>query len=431
MNDAHVRVSVPSRLCRELGRACVALLISVVLADVAHAEAPALPDPLRMDDAVRYARQNRPEVLAARQSAAAASFWPEIVSALPDPVASTSLDHLPFALHGADGSLTLEQSFPLSRERGHRERAARARASFRAATTERVSLDVELEAMQAFLMLHEVRRMREVAASQLQVARQLVSAAQARFSAARGAQTEVLRAETEVARFEAELRALDAEIAGATAMLNGALGRPPTAAVPALALPEMSSTPEAPDALVARAVAARPELGEGRAQLAQAEAEVDVMESMFAPMAMVRGGPAFTMSDGPGVMLMVGVSIPLWRGKLDAGVSEARAMVRMAEADLDAMSRMIAADVVAAHHRVAAAEARLDGVRTAVIPRARQTVDAALSSYGAGFINLVSVIDAAQALWSAQEQEVHAEVSLHLARASLLRAMGEGVETSP
>ena len=40
-------------------------------------------------------------------------------------------------------------------------------------------------------------------------------------------------------------------------------------------------------------------------------------------------------------MAMVGISLPIWRDKLHAGVAEAQAMRAMSEADLRAMTRMV------------------------------------------------------------------------------------------
>ena len=40
-------------------------------------------------------------------------------------------------------------------------------------------------------------------------------------------------------------------------------------------------------------------------------------------------------------MAMFGISLPIWRDKLHAGVAEAQAMRAMSEADLRAMTRMI------------------------------------------------------------------------------------------
>ena len=148
------------------------------------------------------------------------------------------------------------------------------------------------------------------------------------------------------------------------------------------------------------------------------------MESMYTPMAMLRTGPAYTMMDGHGWMLEVGLTVPLWRGKLRAGTSEAHAMLEMAEADLAAMRNMIQGEALAARESVLGAQVRYGALRDQVLPRAQQALDPAIAAYASGQLPLVSVIESAQALWSAQAELVNAEVELGLATARLSRALG-------
>jgi len=80
-----------------------------------------LPQPLHLNDALRTAREQRAEIRAAGARAEAARQRPAIVSALEDPVLAPSIDHKPVdPMMETDRSITLEQSFPLSRIRGHR-----------------------------------------------------------------------------------------------------------------------------------------------------------------------------------------------------------------------------------------------------------------------------------------------------------------------
>ncbi len=146
------------------------------------------------------------------------------------------------------------------------------------------------------------------------------------------------------------------------------------------------------------------------------------MSSMYAPMAMVRTGPAYTMAEGKGWMLMVGFSIPLWRGKLRAGVAEANAMVSMATADLDAMRRMADGEARSARETVAAARERYLALRDEIVPRAEQAISPTLAAYTAGQVPLVSVIEAAQVLWMSQRDLVVARTELGTAWARLRRA---------
>ena len=164
----------------------------------------ALPTPLRADDVAVLARSRRAEILAARARARAAAQRPTIVSALDEPSISGSIDHLPFNFMGLDGSITVEQSFPLSRVRSHRKRAAEANARSERATADGVALDVELEAAAAFYMLAQVRESVAIVERQHAIAQQLEAAAMARYSTSTGPQSDVLRAQTEVARLAGE-----------------------------------------------------------------------------------------------------------------------------------------------------------------------------------------------------------------------------------
>jgi outer membrane protein TolC len=208
-------------------------------------------------------------------------------------------------------------------------------------------------------------------------------------------------------------------------MLDTSLARSPDAPIPELDITVSDAEPPAATAIAGTALANRPELRAGRAEVARSEAEVSVMESMYSPMAMVRTGPSYTMADGAGWMVMVGVSIPLWRGKLRAGVNEARAMADMVSADLGAMRRMIGGESTAARERVAAARERYLALRDSIVPRARQAIAPNLTAYAANQTPLVSAIEAAQALWEAQRELAMARAELGVAWARLRRTTGE------
>lgn len=383
-----------------------------------------LPSPLRLQDVLAYGRAHRQEIVAARARARAAGERPAIVSALEDPMVMSSIDHLPFMLHGVDASLMVEQRFPLSGVLGHRRRAAEADARRFRAEAERVSQDVQLDAARAFLMLRERREMARVLDEQVALARQFVAAASARYSSGTGNQPEVLRAEIEVARFEGAIRTIRAEVAAAEAMLNASLGRPADAVVPPLEATPVTAEPPAWTLVRDTTLRRRPELEVGRAEISRSQAEISEMNSMYWPMGMIRTGPAYTMTDSWGWMLTIGVSIPLQRGRLYAGVREAEAMAAMARADLAAMTRMAEGEAATARNQVLAARQRVLALRDDVLPRARQAIDPSVSAYAAGTLPLVSVIDTAQALWSIEAELVSAEVELGLAWARFQRAQG-------
>ena len=404
----------------------IVLLAGMAMASpaIVTAQGPApLPSPLGLADVIRIASERRDELQAARARTRAGEARPDIASALPDPMISPSLDHLPFMLNGADFSVAIEQQIPLSGVRDHRRASSLADLDRLRADANRAALDVGVEAANAYLMLQERRRTAALLDEQIAFARDVVSAANSRYASGTAPQSDVLRAEVEVARLQANARALVGEVRAAEAMLNTSLALDAVTPVPPLAALTLTQAVPAWSE-IRTALTSRPELAAGRAEIARAEAEVQVMHDMSKPMATIRTGPSYTMAEGRGWMAMVGFSLPIWRSKLKAGVAEAEAMRAMSEADLRAMTRMIEGDAAAAINQVQAARDRQAALTTDVLPRARMAIEPAVASYGSGQLPLVSVIEAIQALWDIQSDLIAADTQLGLAWARLGRAIG-------
>ena len=403
----------------------IVLLAGMVMSPhiAAAQNAGPLPSPLGLADAIRIASERRDEIQAARARTRAGEARPDIASALPDPMISPSLDHLPFILNGADFSVAIEQQIPLSGVRDHRRAASLADLDRLRADANRAALDVGVEAANAYLMLQERRRTAALLDEQIAFARDVVSAANSRYASGTAPQSDVLRAEVEVARLQANGRALVGEMRGAEAMLNTSLALDADTPVPPLAALTLTQAVPAWSE-IRTALTSRPELAAGRAEIARAEAELEVMHDMSKPMATIRTGPSYTMAEGRGWMAMVGFSLPIWRSKLKAGVAEAEAMRAMSEADLRAMTRMIEGDAAAAINQLQAARDRQAALTADVLPRARMAIEPAVASYGSGQLPLVSVIEAIQALWDIQSDLIAADTQLGLAWARLGRAIG-------
>lgn len=430
--------------------ALLVLLLAAAWSPAAWSSPPGPRTVLDLREAVETAASRRPEITAASARTAAAEQRPAIVSALEDPMLMMGIDHFPYRRMPAgetvagvgdddmaaepmpaaasqgrfDWSVSIEQRFPLSRVRAHRRAGAEAEIRQRRADAGKVELDVRMSAVEAFVMTRERRRMLEIARARRALAEQLADLSAIKLATATGSQADVLRAEVEGARIAGEAKGLAGEVAGAEAMLNAAMGRSPATPVPLLAEPTLPDVVPPLEIALANARARRPELHGGEAEIARATAEVDVMKSMYAPMGLLRVGQASTMAEGRGAMLMVGLSLPLGRSRLRAGVAEARAMAAMAEADVAAMRLMVDAEVASARQQVLAARDRLEAFRGDVLPRSRTAVRSALAAYGAGTGSLEAVVDALRQQWMAEEDVVMAESELMLAWARLDRAQG-------
>jgi cobalt-zinc-cadmium efflux system outer membrane protein len=367
------------------------------------------------------ARAHRQEIVAARERAAAATRRGRFESGLPDPMLMTNLDHLPVMLDGANVSFMVQQQVPLSGVLGAIERRDDAQAEALSADVGRLELDVEADALLAFVMLAEEQSMRKVIADQLALADSVAKVAEARLAGGAGVPADAVRASLERTRIEADLDAKEAEIAAADAMLDAALGRAPDAAIPDCVLEVSEDAPAA----ATRAAGARPELRAMKRRVVAAEEDVEVMRNMRAPMGVFGVGGAYTMTDGAGFMATVGVSIPLDWGKYDAGIDEASSMVSMERSDLSAMETMIAGEAEAGRQRVLAARARAVAIRTKVLPQAQQTFEVSLGSYGGGQLPIVSVLESVALLREVQMAEVATRAELGRAWVRLGRATAQ------
>jgi outer membrane protein TolC len=402
----------------------LALALALPLAGEARAEEAALPSPLKPDDVLVFARAHRAEIAAAKSKSDAAKQTSKVVSALPDPMIMAAIDHLPFKLDGADWSVQIQQDFPLNGSLGAKGRAAEAESRAVAADAKKVELDVEYQALGAYIEWIELQRMAVVVDEQLALARQIQAVAKVRLSVSEAAAADVIRAQADVARLEGERKALDGEIAAARSMLNANLGRAVDAKVPDADLVLPSAEPPSSVELAKGAIERRPEVVAMKARVDKARENVAAMDAMYGPMAFVRGGYAYRMDEGKGLMLMVGVTVPIWREKLSAGVSEAKSMTSMAESDVAAMSKMIEGEVAVAREQVVAARTRLATTREKVLPLAKQALSLTITTYGSGQTPLVSVLDGMRLLRDTRMEEVIAEMKLAAAWARLGRAVG-------
>lgn len=398
--------------------------LALAAGSAGSAQDPAsLPDPLSLSDVLALARSRRPDVQAMEWRAEAAARRPRIVSAPPDPRVFASADHVPLTMPGIDFSGGVEMSAPLGRVLHHRSRVAEALAEGRREDVARMALEVELDAAIAFYRLRYVRALDSLLGDQITLVEQLLAGATARYSAGLGSQAEVLRVQAERARIGSLVRAVEGLRLSAEGGLNVAIGRSPGAGLPSLSETPMGLPPTL-DAAMAEARAERPELRSNAAAVEAAASEIEVMRGMYRPMVMGRLGAAYTMREGPGLMGMVGFSVPIFRGRLRAGVSEARAMRGMAEAELDASTLRIEGEVAIAFGQYVAAQARARALHDEVVPLARQAVDAMLAEYAAGRVPLVAPIEAARTLFASEVESLDADMEVGIASARVLRSIG-------
>jgi cobalt-zinc-cadmium efflux system outer membrane protein len=436
-------VSGKFRRCELFGRASRAgflLLILPALPGAAQTEA-AESDPLagrgglERSVLVRTVLERNPSLEAARQAWRAAAARPAQEEALEDPTISYGIAPLSIGSRDVDfgQELRVEQALPYPGLRALRR--ARAEAEAEAVLSDYRTALLELAATAA-LLFEDYRLVdRAIAINQehLQLLRDVQEVAAARYAAGLASQQDPIQAEVE----GTELLQRGVELAGEreelAARINALLHRRPGLPLPSPAAGAVEPGPDlaSPEALEEAAIAARPEVAGRLAERRARRSGVDLARRERRPEFAVMGSFNSMWTDAEH-RWMVGavVSLPLWRGRLDAAEAEAQARLAQAESDFDHLETEIRADVRARFARLAEARRRIELFKDRLLPAVRDSIQAARAAFETGQSSFLTVIDAERGLRRAELGYEQAVADLRRRQVQLDRAVGRLPEGS-
>jgi len=114
-----------------------------------------------------------------------------------------------------------------------------------------------------------------------------------------------------------------------------------------------------------------------------------------------------------------GVSLPIWRDKIAAQISEAQADKRAAQARLSAEQIMLAVEFAEKTFMFRESSRNLALLLERLLPKARQSLDVAQSGYVSGKVDFLDLLDAQRTLLEFQLAEVETRVQREYALAEL------------
>ncbi|MGH9160664.1 MAG: TolC family protein, partial [Vicinamibacteraceae bacterium] len=262
----------------------------------------------------------------------------------------------------------------------------------------------------------------------LELLREFQQVATTRYAAGLAPQQAPLAAEVETAHVEHRLVVLGTNRQTLIARLNSLLHRPPQASVPpppkqAAPIPKAPAVPRSE--LIKLAVAQHPEIVAARARVAADETGVELARLKgrpdFHPMASYN---SMWGQEAHRWMVGLGLSLPIWRDRVRAGIARAQASLGEQREQLASREDRIAADVSAAvdrleesHHVIALYENRL-------MPAARDQTQAARSGFETGQVDFLAVIDAERKLRDVELGLASAQADAHRRLAELQQALG-------
>jgi outer membrane protein TolC len=225
----------------------------------------------------------------------------------------------------------------------------------------------------------------------------ILQVTQSRLSTGAAMQQDLLKAANEEALSSNESQVLGARLAQDRAALNALLNRSPSAPLePPKGFPAVASVAVDDAAVLAAAARENPELQALSLELAAGEGAVRRAKEEYLP---EFGITASTDLAGATQSLMGSVMVPMLRYQaIDAGIRQAQANLRAAEAKRAQASHDLASRLVADLTLVHDIDRQMEVYERTILPRAEQAVTTSQSAFSTGRSTLLELLDAQRSL---------------------------------
>lgn len=322
---------------------------------------------------------------------------------------------------------SIQQMLPFPGKLGSMAGAEQKRTEMLKAERQTVEQDIVQKVRKAYYELYLLDRRMEINSQTRELVRGFVDIARKQYELGMGKQSDVLRAQTELLSIVNDSITLIQQRKSMEGMLNALCNRPVTTGIgfvpeidPVLTDYDLSS-------LLAAAEKNRPELISMQAGVEMRRAELSAARKEYLPDFMVRGTYKQMMQGDDYWSVMAGVTIPIapWSfGKYSSGTARSDANIREAQAELENMKNMIAAEINDALLKVASGEERLKLSRETAIPQAQKALESAMTAYKTGKQEFLMLVDIQRMLVTARLDYHMATMNLLDSKAQLERAAG-------
>jgi outer membrane protein TolC len=262
----------------------------------------------------------------------------------------------------------------------------------------------------------------------------------ARYASGVGLDQAVIKIQAEITRTEARLLALGARQAAVVARLNALRDRPQSTPVVVAESRRRQSVVLDPEELRMRALDTRPEIAAANAMVEAAASRVERRKKTYSPNVVVglNYGYVSRRDDEAGRLnppenngqdifgLTGGISLPLWRSSLEAGVEEGIQNHLAAEEGRREITAAIDGELGELLYRIPLLEQQTKLYDRVLIIQATQSLRSAESAYASGTANALDLLDAERVLLQVRIAAERVRSDLDVAYAQL-----EGVIAGP
>ncbi|MDE0055710.1 MAG: TolC family protein [Gammaproteobacteria bacterium] len=399
-----------------------AWLLLWVQADAAALDYATNGDPA-LADLVSQALERNPQVRQAQWDHRAAQERVRQVIALPDPMVSVTR-HLrtPETRVGPQtGGISVSQRIPWFGKRSDEGKVAESQAAAREEMVGARRAEVVRQVKLAYYDLAYLDRAIEITAEEEELLRHYESLAQARYSQGVGLQQAVVKLQAEITRVRFRRQELLRKRTDAEAALNALRDQPVHVPIPTVSPPDRPVVKVDGEELQRTARADRPELKAAVLRMESEDGSVRLARRQYWPDIVVGAawGSVGDRRDAQGRMqppfgngkdvysVSVGINIPLYRSRYDAGVQAASARHSAAAEAYRNLVNEVDVAVRSAVFRLEMIEDQVALFKNALLPQAEQALRSTEEAYSTGTTGVLELLDS---------EEVLLDVRLGLAR---------------
>jgi outer membrane protein, heavy metal efflux system len=381
---------------------------------------PELSEESPLSDFLRYAMLNNPKIEAEYYAWAASVERITGARSLPDPRITFEAD-ITSMLETVMPGLMIDLPGPGKLKAAGNVAAGEARASYFRFEIEVLRMALALKS--AYFRLHFLEDTLRVQQETIALLGELETQAQQQVAAGKSGIQDVIRSQIEREQLLTQIANLEDSRSVLLAEFHAALGLLPDAAVPVPSVFESSPSPPSADQILALAAARNPRLRQMEADVQRGEAMLNLARTSRVPdfsigvEADVKASPVMWRPTGS-------ITLPIWRDKIAAEIAAAQFEKQSSEARLSAEQIGLAADLASMLYMYRESARNIELYASTLLPKARQSLDAARSGYAAGRSSFLDVIDAERQLlvFDLSLVEARTQRELTLASISLLIA---------
>lgn len=423
-SSAHETERVPMKAVTDTPRAASSELASASLAE----------SPLELSDVIKVALRDNPELLVANAQWLAAKEGPAQARSLENPVLGYGyfVRSIETKVGPQEHTIGLAQKFPFFGKLRLRGEVASREAERIRADYEAKKVEIVARAKATHYELYMAHKAIEITEENLEILRRFIRVATSKYAAGKVSQQDVLKAQVELSKLANELLILRQRKETAVATLNVLLNRSPEAplGVPAefvIAPVTWKAEELQREALgqspVLRALQEDIEKGRARVALARRQYYPDFVAGV--DYIVVGGGTTRSPEDGKdAVIFKVGITLPIWQGKLKAGEREAEKALEASVGRHDAVRSKVLFQVSDSLVKVQTTAKIVELYTTTLLPQAEQALKAATIAYEADRADFLNLLESQRALLTLRLGYYRALVDFQQRLAELERAVG-------